>query len=102
MVSVSKTEFLSTWQVDKLEDLTITQIANKIINIFLEPFQEFQLLRDTDQTVDATSNVITVTDLEAYRCLKSLNFSKARDPNDIPSWLPKEYAVLLASPVTKI
>ena len=88
--------------VDELEDLTVTQIANKINNSFFKPLQEFQPLRDTDQTVDAALNVITFTDLEAYRCLKSLNPSKASGPDDIPSWLLKEYAVLLASPVTKI
>ena len=65
MVLVSKPEFLSTLQVNELENLTITQIANKINYSFLEPLQKFQPLKDTNQTVDAAPTVITVTDLEA-------------------------------------
>ena len=94
---------LSNLQIDDLDNLSDIEVANKINDKFLEPFQEFQPLQITVPN-DSISipNVLTVSDLDVWNCLNSLNPWKSGGPDNIPSWVFKEYAMILSLPVMKI
>ena len=51
---------------------------------------------------DTTLNVLTVSEIEVYNCLKDLNPSKASGHHDISTWVLKDYAIILSLPVMKI
>ena len=102
MDTITKLEPSSNLHVDDLDNLSDLQIANKINDNFLELLQAFQPLQFTDLGNDSTSNSLTVTELEVWKCLSSLNPWKSSGPDDFPSWVLKEYSIILSLPVMKI
>ena len=102
MNPVKESDFYSSLQVDDLQHLSNFQVANTINNSFLEPLRHFNPLQSMNEIDDTTLNVLTVSEIEVYNCLKALNPSKACGPDDIPSWVLKDYAILLSLPVMKI
>jgi hypothetical protein len=71
------------------------EIANQINESFLEPLQRFQALNSSNY-VNASdilnisdTNMLTVSEYDVYRCLKSLDSSKSTGPDDITSWVLK-------------
>ena len=77
-------DFRSFLQVDDLQHLSSLQVANTINNSFLEPLRHFHPLQSMNEIDDTTLSVLTVSEIEVYNCLKSLNPSKANGPDDIP------------------
>ena len=99
MNPVKEPDFCSSLQVDDLQHLSNFQVANTINNSFLEPLRHFNPLQSMNEIDDTTLNVLTVSEIEVYNCLKALNPSKASGPDDIPSWV---LAILLTLPFMKI
>ena len=102
MDTITKSDLLSNLQIDDLDNLSDIEVANKINDKFLEPLQEFQPLQITVPNNDSISNVLTVSELDVWNCLNSLNPWKSGGPDNIPSWVFKEYAMILSLPVMKI
>ena len=102
MDTITKSDLLSNLQIDDLDNLSDIEVANKINDKFLEPLQEFQPLQITVPNNDSISNVLTVSELDVWNCLNSLNPCKSGGPDNIPSWVFKEYATILSLPVMKI
>ena len=97
-------------QTESTDPLSPTQYANLINNIFLEPMQEYSPLRHEDLPTlfqqspsDPRNNEFILTSqVTVYNKLKRLNPSKAPGPDCIPNWILKEYAELLASPISNM
>ena len=102
MDTITKSDLLSNLQIDDLANLSDIEVANKINDKFLEPLQGFQPLQITVPNNDSISNVLTVSELDVWNCLNSLNPWKSGGPDNIPSWVFKEYAMILSLPVMKI
>ena len=102
MDTITRSDPSSSLHLDDFNNVSDLQIANKINDNFLEPLQAFQPLQFMDLTNDATSNFLIVTDLEVWKCLSSLNPWKSSGPDDFPSWVLKEYSIILSLPVMKI
>jgi len=89
--------------IEELEDCDNQELANTINQAFLEPLEEYcleQPLTKFPTTID--SKLREVSELRVMKLLATLNPSKACGPDEIPNWLLKEYAELLAVPVSKI
>ena len=103
-----KPNILSCLQIEEFQQLDKLEIANQINDSFLEPLQRFQALNSSnyvnalDDSNISDSNMLTVSEYEVYRCLKSLDSSKSTGPDNITSWVLKENAEVLALPVCKI
>ena len=102
MDTITRSDISSNSHVDDFKNLSDLQIANKINDNFLEPLQAFQALQFIDLSNDATSNLLIVTELEVWKCLSSLNPWKSSGPDNFPSWVLKEYSIILSLPVMKI
>ena len=69
MDTITKSDLLSNLQIDDLDNLSNSEVANKINDKFLEPLQEFQSLQITVPNNDSISNVLTVSELDVWNCL---------------------------------
>ncbi|CAB4016222.1 Hypothetical predicted protein [Paramuricea clavata] len=78
MNTITKPDLRSNLQIDDLDNLSDIEVANKINDKFLEPLQEFQPLQVTVPNNDSISNVLTVSELDVWNCLNSLNPWKNR------------------------
>ena len=90
--------------IEGIEDMSYEELANVINQAFLEPLEEYRVTQPlTKLPVDEDSpELLEVSELRVMKLLASLNPSKACGPDEIPNWLLKEYAELLAFPVSKI
>ena len=90
--------------IEGIEDMSYKELANVINQAFLEPLEEYRLTQPLIKLpVDEDSpELLEVSELRVMKLLASLNPSKACGPDDFPNWLLKEYAELLAFPVSKI
>ncbi|PFX22146.1 hypothetical protein AWC38_SpisGene13322 [Stylophora pistillata] len=90
--------------IKELEDCNNHELANTINRAFLEPLEEYRLEQPLSKfPVPADSpRLHEVSTLRIMKLLATLNPSKACGPDEIPNWLLKEYAELLAYPVSNI
>ena len=90
--------------IEELEDCSNQELANIINQAFLEPFEEYRLEQPLTKFPVPTDSpkLHEVSELRIMKLLATLNPSKACGPDEIPNWLLKEYAELLAFPVSKI
>ena len=91
-------------KIENLDNLPISDLANAINNAFLEPMKELDLFFPIDpqeNSISEHSRDIT-TPWETYKKLKSLNVSKAPGPDAIPNFLYKEFAEILACPISNL
>ncbi len=102
MDRITRSDLLSNLQIDDLNNLSDIEVANKINDMFLEPLQEFEPLQITEPNNDSISNVLTVSELDVWNYLNSLNPWKSGGPDNIPSSFFKEYAMILSLPVMNI
>ena len=88
--------------VPDLEDMSNQEIANAIISALLEPLQVFDTLDQSTMELDVEDDgeVLEVCVVRVCHLLQHLN--KSSGPDNIPNWLLKEYAELLADPITDI
>ena len=80
------------------------EIANVINYQLLQPMQMYSTLISDDSAnlVRDESSFLTVTEISVANALKSLNPHKAAGPDGISNWLLREYAEVLAFPITSI
>ena len=89
--------------VEELNDLPPKDVANAINSALLEPLEEYRLASALlPLPLEESPEFLEVSEDRVYRTLNSLNPAKACGPDRIPNWLLKEYAELLAVPVTRI
>ena len=90
--------------IEELEDCNNQELANIINQAFLEPLEEYRLEQPLTKFPVPTDSpkLHEVSELRIMKLLATLNPSKACGPDEIPNWLLKEYAELLAFPVSKI
>ncbi|PFX13711.1 Neurexin-4 [Stylophora pistillata] len=79
-------------------------LQTSVNQVFLEPLEEYRLEQPLSKfPVPADSPKLhEVSELRIMKLLATLNPSKACGPDEIPNWLLKKYAELLAYPVSKI
>ena len=90
--------------IEELEDCNNQELANIINQTFLEPLEEYRLEQPLTKFPVPTDSpkLHEVSELRIMKLMATLNPSKACGPDEIPNWLLKEYAELLAFPVSKI
>ena len=90
--------------IEELEDCDNQELANTMNQAFLEPLEEYRLEQPLTKFPPTAieSKLSEVSELRVMKLLATLNPSKACGPDEIPNWLLKEYAELLAVPVSKI
>ena len=96
---ISKLEFVDN------ENLSPTDIANQINKTFLEPMNQYSPLEaEVFSPIPCPSSTtpLSVSLSSTFNKLKSLNPGKSPGPDNIPNWIFKEYAELLAEPVAII
>lgn len=107
MVSASGPEDLvSQLHIDILENLSPADVANRTNEAFLEPMLNYQPL-DANVVNDGQDNfknysLLPITEIDVFNCLSKLNPRKASGPDGLPNWLLKEYALVLAQPVSSV
>ena len=83
--------------IDPVPNPDLTVLANTINDTFLAPMNKFARLDpQVHHATQHVSNPPTVTEHSIYRKLASLNPTKASGPDNIPAWLLKENADILA------
>ena len=91
-------------KIENVDNLPMSDLANAINNAFLEPMKEL----DPFFPIDSQENSISEqpcdikTPWETYKKLKSLNVSKAAGPDAIPNFVYKEFAEILACPISNL
>ena len=91
-------------QDDVVNDLSEKEIADAINKTLLEPLEEYRL-SETLNKMPLESEDVEFPEVSEWRVrstLSRLNSSKAGGPDGIPNWILKNYAELLAFPITKI
>ena len=91
-------------QDDAVNDLSEKEIADAINKALLEPLEEYRL-SETLNKMPLESEDVEFPEVSEWRVrstLLRLNSSKAGGPDGIPNWILKDYAELLAFPITKI
>ena len=91
-------------QDEVVKDLSEKEIADAINKAFLEPLEEYRLPETLDKMPLENENVEfpEVSEWRVRITLPRLNSSKAGGPDGIPDWILKDYAELLAFPITKV
>ena len=97
-------DLISQIHAHDVQELSPNDLTNAINDAFLEPLQEYRLHQPLTRlpTDEISSKFHDTSDLRIHKLLSKLNPSKASGPDDIPNWLLREYADLLAYPVSKI
>ena len=84
-----------------LEDISEQELANRINTAFLEPLSEYQLSSPLDRlNLEENPDFLEVSEERVLSQLQKLNSSKSGGPDEVPNWLLREYAVILALPIS--
>ena len=105
MVStVNNTDLLDVLNVPQYEGLSRQETANAINTALLEPLHAYEPLDSSAAYIALAEDVVflEVSTRRVYNTLLHLNEYKAQGPDDLPNWFYKEYAELVAEPVTNI
>ena len=79
-----------------------TNLANKINSIFLEPQQAYEPL-NKNKRLNFPNAIPPIITTETVFCLLSkTSTNKSNGPDNIPNWVLKEYASILAVPVASL
>ena len=98
----SPCSLLSHLDVDELESLPLSEVADYINHAQLESLDEYRLTEDIPKLPlekDQLPEFLVVTEENVYTRLSHLNPAKAGGPNGIPNWVLREYAEFLAYPI---
>ena len=89
--------------IEGIKGMSYGELANVINQAFLEPLEEYHPTQPVTKfpVEEDSPELLEVSELRVIKLLVSLNPSKACGPDNIPNWLLKEYAELLAFPVSK-
>ena len=84
-----------------LEDISEQELANRINTAFLEPLSEYQLSSPLDRlNLEENPDFLEVSEERVLSQPQKLNPSKSGGPDEVPNWLLREYAVILALPIS--
>ena len=80
------------------------QPRNDAINAaFLEPLDQYRLQEPlTHFPLEDEPEFLSVTEERVLKVLSKLHVQKSSGPDNVPNWLLKEYADILASPIAQI
>ena len=101
----SPCSLLSHLDVDELESLPLSEVADYINHALLEPLEEYRLTEDIPKLPlekDQLPEFLVVTEEDVYTRLSYLNPAKVGGPYGIPNWVLREYAEFLAYPISVI
>ena len=85
------------------DNLTLEQLADKINDKFVAVMQNYSPIMGSDLRIPLHNDQpIQVQPSAVYSKLSTLQTSKASGPDDISPWLLKEYAAVLAHPISSI
>ena len=90
---------------NKCTEGDMTQLVNSMNNFFVSVSANLPRLEPTHRVFDIEEPLPTEFTIEAastQRALQNVKCRKATGPDNIPPWMVKNYAHLLASPVTAI
>ena len=85
-----------------LDSLSPRELANKVNAAFTEPMKDFQPLVCPPSAKNNTSDVLQVSEFSVFNSLQQLNPNKSSGPDGVPNWLLREYADILARPVSSV
>ena len=85
-----------------IQNLDFQSLSNLVNNSFLEPIQNYSPLPDTVLSALENDTPIVLTEEEVLRYLNHIKPSKSNGPDNIPNWILRRFADLLAAPVTAI
>ena len=91
--------FLQTDEIDGLDDHAA---ANLINTAFRDPMKAYQKINTLPSSNDDLTPPLKLSEVDVLSALTELNSKKAGGPNGIPCWVLKEYAEVLAHPITAI
>ena len=78
-------------------------LCNQINSAFLEPLEKYKLPAPMESLpTEDIPKILCVSEKRVKRTLLKVNPTKAATPDMIPNWLLKEYADILAFPITEI
>ncbi len=92
---------LTNLQIESYDHLSEQDITNLINSAFLEPTKSFKRLESLPSHKEDVSP-LTLPEPAVLSALKKLNPRKAAGPDGVPNWLLKEFAEILAHPVTSV
>ena len=96
-------DLISQINIDHFSDLSKPEQANAINAAFLEPLDQYRLQEPlTRFPLEEEPEFLIVTEERVLKVLSKLHARKASGPDNVPNWLLKEYADLLAFPITQI
>ena len=87
--------------MESTEGLSEQAIANMFNSAFVEPLKSFQRLESIPPLRKGT-HTADLSESAILSAVEKLNPRKAAGPDEIPNWLPKEYADILAYHVSSI
>ncbi|XP_066024381.1 uncharacterized protein [Pocillopora verrucosa] len=77
-------------------------LAEKINQAFVSVMKDYSPLADSARVSAVDDDPIVVTEQSVVRKLREVSTSRASGPDDIPNWVLKEYADILAAPIAVI
>ena len=89
-------------QIEGSALLSEQEIVNEVNSAFLQPMESFQRLKSLIPSHSEDLSPLTLPELAVLSALKWLNPKRAAGPDGAPNWLLKEYADILACPVTAV
>ena len=96
-------DLCSQINVDHFSDLSQVKQANFVNSAFLEPLEKYKLPAPLESLpTEVIPKIPCVSEKRVKRTLLKVNLTKAATPDMIPNWLLKEYADILAFPITEI
>ena len=90
--------------IEGIENRSDQDLANATNKALLEPLEEYRLPQPpTKLPINKdTPELLEVWEMHIFKLLAALNPSKACGPDEIPTWMLKEYAELLSFPISRI
>ena len=85
-----------------LDSLSPRELANKVNAAFTEQMKDFQPLVCPPSAENTTSDVLQVSEFLVFKSLQQVNPNKSSGPDGVPNWLLREYADILARPVSSV
>ena len=85
-------------------DLTCEEavLAENINEAFINIMKDYEPLTDNEQVLMENDEPIFVTELSVAKKLQTVNIYRAGGPDDLPNWVLREFADILAEPVADI
>ena len=102
MASTRSSDIRNIIDIENLEQLSEQELANKINEAFLDPLSVYKLsspLLPLELEVN-NPEFLVVTEETVYSYLSKLNPAKTCGPDEISNWLLRDYAAILAFPIS--